>query len=284
MNSRKASGLRQRKRSRKKYRRNRQKNTVLKGGNKPHLGIIIHGRISSYEKSIDYVNSVFNNPKYETKVFCSLNNPSKDAYIDTFLKRFNIDSEQVNIESTPDAQWFIDANPEFCKDARRYEGLVETSAMFNRCKTMHSMFYHQNKAFKLLETYKEKHKYPFDIILVFRTDVHPSNTSLPPMYPIVEGIRPNTVYIPGIDISNTKINSTKDSSNSHANGINTISAYGDFDSMKKYCNLIQSLSQPDHAEIILLKHIKNMNLEIQRFTHEVTKNKERVINDEATAS
>jgi hypothetical protein len=263
----------QRKKKRVNSRRRIKRKNIYKGGNKKKLGIIISGRITSYEHSISYINSIFNNPKYECKMFCSLNIESTNPYIDKFCNIFGVTAEQLNIERINIPQSFVDMNKEKCKDTPVGDSPPPTQ--FDGCYSIYSMFYNQNKAFKLLEKYKEKHSYNFDIVLVFRADINPSNKENPPVFPIYDYIFPNTVYIPRISNTDTKIDAKKDSSNCYTNGISTISAYGDFNTMKKYCSLIENITSLDHVEIMLLNHLNNMNLKISRFIHEITNNPER---------
>jgi hypothetical protein len=271
---RKTKNKRSKKRGSIRQRIKRRKSNSLQGGDgKKKLGIIISGRIISYEHSMDYLSSIFNNPNYECIMFCSLNIKSTNSYIDKFCNAFGIGDDQLNIEQTQVPQSFVDMNTEKCKDTPI--GNSPPPTKFDGCYSSYSMFYHQNKAFNLLEQFKNKNTYNFDTVLVFRADINPSDRAIRPIFPILTDIDSNTVYIPRINNQNTSIDQTKNSSNCYVNGISTISAYGDFDTMKKYCSLIENIQAVDHVEIMLLQHLINMNLNIVRFIHETTNNPER---------
>jgi hypothetical protein len=137
------------------------------------------------------------------------------------------------------------------------------------------MFYHQNKAFKLMEEYAAKHARSFDIVLVFRADI---NAEPPPnRFPIVDTVKANTVYIPhsGEPFS-PGINSRAKRHVNDYDGITTVAAYGNSDSMRKYCSLIEKKdSIINHPEVMLLTHLNSCGLNIERFTHNIKMNPER---------
>ena len=244
-------------------RRKQQFNKKYRGGNKKNLAIILYGRINSYEYSVDYFNSVYKNPNFNCKVFCSLNLNEKNDYIENFCKLYNVGSEQINIEHTLLSKEFTDLNSNGCS-----RGIYP-------CYNTYSLLYHENKAFELLEKYSKNNNVNYDIVLVFRVDVHPSDPNIK-VFPIENNIKPNTLYIPRITNKNTTVNSTKHTSNCYADGITTFNTYGDFNTMKKYCNAIKHITKINHVEIMLLNYLKTLNLNIVRFVHEITKNPERI--------
>lgn len=234
---------------------------IYKGGNKKNVALIFHGRVNSYEFSMEYLNSIFRNPKFNCKAFVSLNLEKTNDYIKEFCNIFEIGTEQLNIEATVLPQSYIDMNKELCGEGA--------------CYFSYSMFYHQNKAFDLLEQYKNKHNINFDIVIVLRADLNRSNNA-PNIFLINDNIKTNTVYIPHKNDLDKPINSkVNTSSNYYSDGITTLLAYGDFDTMKKYCSLIKNLTSVTHAEIMLLNHIKNMNIHIERYTDELRVNPSR---------
>lgn len=233
-----------------------------KGGNKKNLAIILYGRINSYEYSIEYFNSLYKNPNFNCKVFCSLNLKNTNEYIEKFCDLYDIGNEQINIEHTVLPNEYIDLNPDGC------------SKRIFPCYNTYSLFYHQNKGFGLLEKYSKNNNIKYDIVLVFRVDVNPSDQNTK-VFPIKNIIKPNTLYVPRISNRNTSINIRKNTSNCYTNGITTFNTYGDFNTMKKYCNLINNIRKIDHPEIMLLNYLNTLNLNFERFVHEITKNPQR---------
>ena len=136
-----------------------------RGGNKKNIALIFYGRVSSYESSIEYLNSIFRNPAFNCKVFCSLNLKKTNNYIKELCNIFEIGDEQINIEPTVLAQNYIDMNKELCKD------------ISYSCYSSYSSFYHQNKAFNLVEQYKNKNNINFEVVIVLRADLNPSNNA-----------------------------------------------------------------------------------------------------------
>lgn len=233
-----------------------------RGGNKKNLAIILYGRINSYEHSIDYFNSLYKNPKFNCKVFVSLNLKRKTQYIENFCNLFDIGSEQINIEDTVLPSDFTDLNANGCSEGHF------------PCYSIYSSHYHQHKAFELLETYSINNNIKYDIVVVFRVDVHPSDPNIK-VFPIKSDIKPNTLYIPRVSNKNNRVTHGKNTSNFYINGITTFNTYGDFNTMKKYCNLINHITKIDHPEIMILNYLKRINVKIERFVHELTKNPQR---------
>jgi len=249
----------------------RRQTRRYRGGNKKNLAIILYGRINSYEYSIDYFNSLYKNPNFNCKIFCSLNLKKKTPYIEKLCELFDIGDEQINIEPTIVPKKFTDLNADAC------------NTFTIPCYSIYSSHYHQNKAFKLIEAYSKNHNIKYDIVIVFRIDTHPSNDESK-IFPIENNIEPNTVYIPRINNKNTSINETKNISDCYNNGISTFHTYGDFDTMKKYCNLINNITRIDPPEIVVLDYLKKNNINIKRFVHEITKNPQRGNSKYNTAS
>lgn len=112
---------------------------------------------------------------------------------------------------------------------------------YNTC----SMYYHNMKAFQRAEKLKP------DIVIKFRSDVIPS-MEFPDIIP-----EPNTVYHPSCNIYS---------------GINDQVALGDFESMRKYCDLYNHLEEyvrskqcNFHPETLLLHHLRTVGLNIKTF-------------------
>jgi hypothetical protein len=119
-----------------------------------------------------------------------------------FLKTFNLSEDQYNIEKT--------IVPEILYSfKKRPETIIANT---------YSMFYHNKRCFDLIEKYYQK----FDIIIRFRADIHS-----PEVLPILN-IKPNTIYIPkGQDPFEGTINDQV--------------AYGDFNSIKIYCEVVNNI-------------------------------------------
>ena len=250
----------------------------MKGGGKKNVALLFSGRILSYEHSLEYIKSIYDNPDFTCAVFCSLNMSKKNKYVNDFCKKFHIKDEQINIESTlvPDSYGNNPKNKELC-----HGGESLGSITGGICYTTYSSFYHQNRAFKLMEKYSGKHKMNFDIVVIFRADMNAENE--PNVFPIMRSIQANTVYIPkksdGMDDIGDNGRAIKHASNYYDNGITTLAAYGDFESMKKYCSLVEkNIDVFDNPEIMLLDHLKDMELDIRRFTHDIRLNPERFDN------
>ena len=245
-----------------KVKQKRHQTRKYRGGNKKNLAILLYGRINSYEHSLEYFNSLYKNPNFNCRVFCSLNLKKKTPYIEEFCKLLDISDEQLNIESTVVPKEFTDMNKNACSTNKF------------PCNSIYSSHYHQNKAFKLIEAYSKKHNIKYDIVIAFRIDTHPSNNESK-IFPIENNIEPNTLYIPRISNKNTSIDETKNISDCYNNGISTFHTYGDFDTMRKYCDLINHISRIDAPEIVVLDYLKKINVKIKRFVHEITKNPQR---------
>jgi len=148
----------------------------------------------------------------------------------------------MNTESTP--------QPDFLKDVKNYSPKSP-----HNC---YSMFYHENKAFAMIERDIIQNKKQFDCIMYYRAD-----TNSPDVLNL-EMPKPNTIYVPkGHDY----------------NGINDRLAYGNYDSMKQYCSLIDTLKSAEvmngkHPETILKAYLDTQPLEIVRFKYDTCLSKD----------
>jgi len=177
--------------------------------------------------------------KHNVTHFVSLNRKANtDPFIDMFKNHFDIKPDQINIEETI-------LPSEVTQQKIRVSG-----NLYN----MFSMFYHNMKCFRLIETYQKEHNITFDIIVKYRPDIY-SNQCLD--FP--SEIENNTVYIPrGADWG----------------GINDQIGFGNFDTMKKYSQCVLQFSelgkqtQNFHPETLLKAHLQNKELNIKRFDFE----------------
>jgi hypothetical protein len=120
-----------------------------------------------------------------------------------------------------------------------------------------SQYYHKYRCFHLLEAYQQKYNIKFNCIIIFRADVDSSDEF------IVKPPEENTIYIPeGKDYY----------------GLNDQIAYGNYESMKKYCDGVNSLKTIcetigllEHPysinENILKRHVENTKCRIERFPY-----------------
>jgi len=240
----------------------------IRGGNKKNLALILYGRIASYEHSLDYLDSIFKHPNFNCKVFLSLNSTKSSPYIEDFRKRFEVTDEQFNVEPTIIPQSYIDLRNKG-KPCAITEGLVnnpappkETMNPNDGCYSAYSVIYHQNRAFNLLKKYRDKHAINFDIVLVFRADMKSSSKEPFPINDVEE----NTIYVP---------EGTNDVKDYYPDGITTLAAYGNYNTMEKYCNVINNIVMGVEVERMLLSSLKSMNINIKRFPHELVLNPER---------
>ena len=206
------------------------------------VAVLFAGRIRGYETVLGKLHDIKN--RYTPTYYCSLNEPTYDEYTDNFCKTFDISRDRINIESTP--------YPDFIKAAPVRPG-------FSNMQNWYSMLYHENKAFKMIENDITKNKKHFDCILYYRADIDSPDTL------ILEYPKSNTLYIP----------------NGHDYlGINDRVAYGDFDSMKKYCSVVDIIQSAEsmngiNPEIMIKRHLESHKLEIIRFKFNTCLSKER---------
>jgi hypothetical protein len=214
----------------------------LRGGQQPmQVAVLFAGRITGYENVLDKMIDIKN--KYSPTYYCSLNKPAKDEEVERFSKDLGISPENINTESTP--------LPDFLNAVKDYKSTSQHNG--------YSMFYHQNKAFSLIEKDVIDSKRHIDCVLYMRSDIDsPDKLDL-------EMPKQNTIYIPeGFDYG----------------GYNDRTAYGNFDAMKKYCSLITTLTSPEsmngtNPEAILKLYLESQKLEIVRFKYKTCLRKER---------
>lgn len=230
--------------SRRKKRSNRR--TKLKsrryhkkmGGGAPlKVAMFFAGRVTAYQHVLPKLLEIKNT--YNPVIFCSINKESGDADdIDSFCKELEIPVKQRIIEEIVFPEW------------------VDKCWMHRQInhKGMYSMFYNQHKAFDLVEQYQTKNSMEFDCVLYYRADMD-SKDKLFLKLP-----KPNTVYIAG---------------NRGYNGYNDRLAYGNYESMKVYCNVISQLEKLFcenndpfiNQEMILKQYLTNAELKISFFPY-----------------
>jgi len=229
---------------RKRHTRSRKSVKRLKGGKAPphmKVAVLFAGRIKSYEhvlsKLLDFKN------RYTPTYYCSLNKAGNDEELARFSKELGISPENINTEITP--------SPAFLDEISRKKIDIPHN--------VYSMFYHENKAFSLIEKDVIDNKKQYDCILYTRADIDSPDTLE------LEMPKPNTIYIPEEDAHN---------------GLNDRTAYGNFDAMKKYCSIIGTLTSAKsmngkNPEVILKDHLENQHLEVVLFKYRTYLRQER---------
>ena len=189
------------------------------------------GRVTAYQHVLPKLLEI--KKKYNPVIFCSLNGEAAQMKDNTsFLTDMGITEGQYNIKENQYPEWGDD-----CWNKR----------VINP-RSMMSMFYHMNNVFKLVEEYQRKNSVKFDCILYYRADMDSTDTltlTIPDK---------NTIYL---------------SEHDGLGGYNDRMAYGDYDSMRVYCDLyssIQSLFCDDKSlanpESILKKYLTQKGMKV----------------------
>jgi hypothetical protein len=203
------------------------------------VAMLFAGRITAYDKVLDKLQEV--KDQYNPVCYCSLNEPEYTDYIDGFCKLLDITRDRVNIEPTP--------YPDFLNNLDNVE--------YNS-NNLYSMFYHQQKAFGMVE--RDIVNKEFDCIVFYRADMDSPDKLM------IEMPKADTIYIP---------------SGHDYHGINDRMAYGDFESMKKYSNIINTLTSAkmlnnmNSTEEILKRYLDTQGVEIHRFNFDTCLNNYR---------
>ena len=173
--------------------------------NEPVVAVIFAGRINGYEHNLNKIQDIIND--YNPIFFCSLNEDKGSDYINKFTNTFNIKEDQINIEKTVLPEWI---------NSFMNENEITSIKPYN----MYSMFYHEHKAFNLIEEYQVKYNIKFTTVLYHRADLQSTDKLIMniPNY--------NTIYL---------------SDERSYYGVNDRMAYGNVDTMKKYCNTVNNL-------------------------------------------
>lgn len=201
--------------------------------NERKIAIFFSGRINRTQQTIETL--LFMKKKFKIEFFCSINDSRVDY---DFINLFDIKKSNYNFEKHV-----------FPENLKIKNKRPET----NINNTM-SMFYNWMKNFQLIENFQKKQNMLFDIIINYRSDILSSEFI---NFDKIENINFNTIYIPqGNDWG----------------GVNDQMAFGNFDSMKKYCEIyknIQKYNDNDnvifHPETLLKHHLKCSNVNIIRF-------------------
>jgi len=191
------------------------------------VAMIFSGRIKGFTNVLAKLQQIVTT--YNPVIFCSLNETVYTDEINRFCRDLNIPKNQVNVEQTVLPKWSGKCN------------------IINPVLNVYSMFYHQNKAFKLVEEYQKNNLVMFDCVLYYRADMNSSDT-LKLMMPAR-----NTVYIPN---------------DRGYGGYNDRMAYGQYEAMKLYCSLIYSFEslcakeQQTNAEGMLQNYLSQNHINV----------------------
>lgn len=209
---------------------------------KKKIAVFFSGRINNKEPHKSLTNIKDIQKKYDPIFFISLNNEVDDiTFTNLVVENLNIQEDQFKSTNTntPDIMFTFYKDP---------SAIVKNS---------YSQFKHNNECMKMIELYQKKHNMKFDIVIKYRMDINNFNDN------IIEIENPitNTCYIPeGQDWG----------------GINDQIAYGDFESMYKYCNVVNNIVNlcqsgvKFHPETLLLHHLEKEKLNIKRFKFNYT--------------
>jgi len=227
---------RNKKRNRKHKTKNRKyKNRKYKGGNINKIAIYFSGRIKSYQNNIDNLINIKN--KYNPVFFISINENEESEDIKKFCGIFNITDKQKYFEKLNE--------PTFLHKYPKRDEVVYYNT--------YSMWYHNNKAYELIEQYSKDNNIQFNIVLKYRADI-----KVPKLIEF-ENPLDNTIYIP--------------EGNDWVDGLNNDMAYGNMDVMKKFSSLVNSIEDICkkgvifHPETIFKTYINDLNIIIKRFPY-----------------
>jgi hypothetical protein len=206
-----------------------------------NIAIFFSGRLhtsshtESFQHFIDLKNSLSN---CNLHFFASLNQEiTKKEFVESFCKNVSIpfDEEHFTI--------FPTACPEII-----YKQRTDFKV---RYYPVWSMYTHNQSAFRLIETFEQKHNLKFDLVIKYRPDIY-SQTPIHIPYPI----EPNTIYVP---------------TGSDWGGLNDQIGLGDRDTMKKYCDCIDHILDLCkkgviyNPEILLKEYIESISVNVKRF-------------------
>jgi len=222
----------------------------IRGGQQPpKVAILFVGRIKGYEAVKDSLKAI--KDKYNATSFCSLNKVTKSNYIKGFCDLMDISDDRLNLEKTP-------KYPEYLNNVTMANTVKGKWGDGVALESVYSFFYQMQKSFKLLEDYQTKNNMMFDIVLYYRADIE-TKADLTFKLPIKD----MTVYIP-----------VNEPSCDWEGGLCAELTYGNYKSMKYYCNMIDSIKRMTteqnvklHVETIIKKHLENGKINVERFPY-----------------
>lgn len=201
------------------------------------VAIIFSGRVKGFSDITDQLKQL--KETYQAAGECDFYvscGSHKESY-DSFIKEFDI----------PQSNCFWGVVP----IPREFKNLNKaTETKIENCS---SMFYHNKKAFELIKNSKKA----YDVVLKYRADIDLSpSLKFLTFKETTNIIEQNTVYIPkGNDFG----------------GVNDQIAYGDLDSMEKYCKTFDNIlkicadGHRFHPETLLFRNLERERVTIARF-------------------
>jgi hypothetical protein len=248
--------------TRKRRTHSRKNKKRLRGGDSPlKVAILFSGRIKGYVK--DNLKRI--KDKYNPIVFCSLNKSKKTDYVKEFCEFMDISDDRLNIEIPPKApDFFSDPRMKIHKYLKTQWGDAKPES---RIDNLYSQLYNNQKVYSLVESYQEKNKMKFDIVLYYRADIETKEELILP-----NSVKDNTVYLP-------EVNGAAGGCNDEGcwcdyGGLCYQVLFGNPDTMKKALSLIDSvkhicIDQQElvYVERIFKKHVENNNILIERFPY-----------------
>lgn len=197
------------------------------------IAIFFSGKVENITKK----NLLDIKARYNPICFVSINLNHSSSDINDFLTIMDIPPDRAHFEQVQ--------VPEFIYNYKKVSKDVNVNNVYG-------MFYHNKQCFELIKAYQEKTNTIFDCIIKYRSDIDNISEFL-----LEDSIKGNTIYIPkGSD---------------WIGGINDQLAYGNFDTMMKYTNVIDHIKKylsqgiKIHPETLLAWHLKMCFLNINRF-------------------
>jgi len=254
--------------TRKSHRVSRKNGKKQKGGqDAPKVAILFAGRIKGYEAVKDNLKRI--KDTYNPTVFCSLNKVTKSNYIKGFCEFMGISEDRLHLEKTPPYPDYMNhINMNYKLDKKWGDGVAPESLYMYftpngkwgdgvALESLYSYHFQMQKVFKMLEDYQIKNNIHFDIILYYRADIE-TNEELIFKTPIKD----MTIYIP------------ENTPSCDWSGLCGSFAYGNFNTMKYYCNINDSVEHMCkeqgtlvHVESLIQKHMENGNITVERFPY-----------------
>ncbi len=209
-----------------------------------HIAVLISGRLKCHEECLL--------PQLRTFLI-----HNQEVWIDVFLAINDAKEKELEYTRMMDVPFISGINCENFECPESYLNHPRKNKETNAYNCL-SMFYNNKKVFKMMTDFALENNINYDIVLKYRPDI--SNNPRLPLYKNVE-IKENTIYIPD---------------KYHWGGINDQIAFGDLESMQKYCNVFDDIyNQLDndekyrlHPETMLMMGLQKAMLDIIVFKYD----------------
>lgn len=206
-----------------------------------NIALYISGRSTLWDKWL--VKQLKNNTDDKIDVFCSFNEPYKeDTKIMNEIKPVHINWEECIIPE------------EWLNVSYKHES--------TKPKNMCSMFYHNKRAFELIEKHATSNNIRYDLVVKFRPDI------MNDFLPFFDHVSENELYTPKDHVFGWP-------------GINDMIALGSFNTMKIYSSMYDHIDEYItkgilfHPETMLRHHIDSQGLISKTFEYKYELDKER---------